>query len=64
MSMWRMNWDLLFSLLTSKPKLMKNLLKLLTISTLVSCAGKEEKLNSNILENLSFTVDTVLMDAG
>lgn len=43
---------------------MKNLLKLLTISTLVSCAGNDEKSSSNILENLGYTVDTVMVDSG
>jgi len=53
-----------FSPLTFEPKTMKKLFKLLAISTLVSCAGKEEKLRSNIFEDLSFTVDTVIVDSG
>lgn len=43
---------------------MKNLLKLMALAALFSCAAKEEKSSSNILENLSYTVDTVVVDAG
>lgn len=43
---------------------MKNLLKLFALAALFSCGGKEEKSSSNILENLSFTVDTLVIDAG
>ena len=43
---------------------MKNLLKLLALAALFSCAGKDEQSTVNILENLTFTVDTVMVDPG
>lgn len=43
---------------------MKNLSIILLALALFSCSAKEEKTNTNILENLSFTVDTVVVDAG
>lgn len=43
---------------------MKNPLKLLAIAVLFSCSENEEKSSSNILENLKFTVDTVVVDPG
>ena len=43
---------------------MKNLLKILPIAVLLSCSGKGEEVSTNILENLTFTVDTVMVDAG
>ena len=43
---------------------MKNLSVLLLISLLFSCSEKEESTSSNILEGLTYTVDTVIVDAG
>lgn len=43
---------------------MKNLIALLSIIALFSCSEKAEKTSSNILENLSFSVDTVVVDSG
>lgn len=43
---------------------MKNLIPLLLIVALFSCSGKQEKTSLNILENLTFTVDTVVVDSG
>jgi hypothetical protein len=43
---------------------MKNLIKILPIAVLFSCSGKGEDVSTNILENLAFTVDTVVVDAG
>lgn len=43
---------------------MKGLLKTLSLAVLFSCSGKEENTNTNILENLAFTMDTVMVDSG
>jgi hypothetical protein len=43
---------------------MRNVIKILPIAVLLSCSGKGEEVNTNILENLTFTVDTVVVDAG
>lgn len=43
---------------------MKHLLRLMAISAFFSCSAKEESPSSNLFENLSYTVDTVMVDAG
>jgi hypothetical protein len=43
---------------------MKNLIRLLAITLLFSCAEKVEETDSNILENLTYSMDTVIVDSG
>ncbi len=42
---------------------MKNLIKLLAVTLLFSCSEKAEKTSSNALGNLTFTIDTVIVDS-
>ncbi|GAB3227274.1 DUF4221 family protein [Algoriphagus aestuariicola] len=42
---------------------MKNLLLIFLALALFSCSAKEENADTNMLENLSYTVDTVMVDA-
>ncbi|MBA4302019.1 MAG: hypothetical protein C0433_18235 [Cyclobacterium sp.] len=64
MSMSMMSWLSRFSLLTFNPSTMNKLFKILTLLVLVSCSEKVEKEKTNIFEDLSYTVDTVVVDAG
>jgi len=58
-----MSWDLRYSLLTFKP--MKNLLIISFLVLLASCGGKTSESTEpvNILENLTYSVDTVVVDS-
>ena len=64
MSMWMMSWALRCLILSFR--LMKKLSYLLLFSLLFSCGKKtsEKGESGNVLENLTFSVDTVMVDAG